>query len=246
MREYTAAKNTHTVKLCLLTQLAVFIDILPSYRIRSLTDKEKTTRVTKDLLQQRDQEQKLLTHYHSFIQSLDRIAKSHTSNALKANEASNTLDISVMLVCVRCMTELLRRCWHFNFSEILVKFVINRSSLILPPHPTIPSDACITLCTAAVAHTFQADLDGKVSHEIVFAIHDVVKNHQLKVKPHILECLLSLSLSVSCGKPVPKKDMRSKRKKTIEKAQLELEREIKEANGAFLAEEKQRMVRLFP
>ncbi|KAF9980341.1 hypothetical protein BGZ65_005212, partial [Modicella reniformis] len=60
-------------KLAMLTQLAVYKDILPGYRIRPLTDKEKGVTVSKEVAKLRDYEQSLLQNYQSYLQSLEKI-----------------------------------------------------------------------------------------------------------------------------------------------------------------------------
>lgn len=63
-------------KLALLSELAVFKDIAPGYRIRPLTDAEKTAKVTKDVLRQRDYEETLLSLYQTYLKTLESEIKS--------------------------------------------------------------------------------------------------------------------------------------------------------------------------
>ena len=54
-------------KLTFLSQLAVFKDIIPGYRIRALTEKEKAEKVSQMVQHTRDWEQGLVGVYQSYL-----------------------------------------------------------------------------------------------------------------------------------------------------------------------------------
>lgn len=58
-------------KLAILSQLAVFKDILPGYRIRALTDTEKAEKVSQMVARTREWEQGLVGVYQSYLQTLE-------------------------------------------------------------------------------------------------------------------------------------------------------------------------------
>lgn len=58
-------------KLALLSQLAVFLDILPGYRIRPLTDQEKSEKVSQQVARTREWEQGLVGVYQSYLRILE-------------------------------------------------------------------------------------------------------------------------------------------------------------------------------
>ena len=58
-------------KLAILSQLAVFKDIIPGYRIRALTEKEKSEKVSQMVARTRDWEQGLVSVYQSYLRSLE-------------------------------------------------------------------------------------------------------------------------------------------------------------------------------
>lgn len=62
-------------KLAILSQLAVFKDILPGYRIRELTEKEKAEKVSQLVARQREWEQGLVISYQAYLRLLDRELK---------------------------------------------------------------------------------------------------------------------------------------------------------------------------
>lgn len=58
-------------KLAILSQVAVFTDIIPGYRIRSLTDQEKSEKVGQAIARLREWEQGLVGVYQKFLQLLE-------------------------------------------------------------------------------------------------------------------------------------------------------------------------------
>jgi nucleolar complex protein 3 len=58
-------------KLAILSQLAVFKDIIPGYRIRALTDKEKSEKISQMVARTRDWEQGLVVVYQSYLRLLE-------------------------------------------------------------------------------------------------------------------------------------------------------------------------------
>jgi nucleolar complex protein 3 len=53
----------------------VFKDIIPGYRIRSLTDKEKAEKVSQMVMRTREFEQGLVSNYQNYLKMLDAEVK---------------------------------------------------------------------------------------------------------------------------------------------------------------------------
>jgi nucleolar complex protein 3 len=64
----------------MLSQLAVFKDIIPGYRIRLLTDHEKAEKVTQAVMRTREWEQGLVAAYQKFLTNADAEIKGKTVN----------------------------------------------------------------------------------------------------------------------------------------------------------------------
>lgn len=62
-------------KIAVLSAQAVFKDIIPGYRIRALTDKEKAEKVSQMVQRTRDFEQGLVNVYQSYLQILETEVK---------------------------------------------------------------------------------------------------------------------------------------------------------------------------
>lgn len=54
-----------------MSQLAVFKDVIPGYRIRALTDKEKAEKVSQMVQRTRDWEQGLVGIYQAYLRNLE-------------------------------------------------------------------------------------------------------------------------------------------------------------------------------
>lgn len=63
-------------QLAIVSQLAVFKDIIPGYRIRSLTDAEKAEKVSQVVARTREWEQGLVSVYQTYLRGLETEVKS--------------------------------------------------------------------------------------------------------------------------------------------------------------------------
>ena len=67
----TVSNDVVIRKLAFLSQLAVFKDVIPGYRIRALTDKEKAEKVSQMVQRTRDWEQGLVGIYQAYLRNLE-------------------------------------------------------------------------------------------------------------------------------------------------------------------------------
>jgi nucleolar complex protein 3 len=119
-------------KLAILSQLAVFKDIIPGYRIRSLTDKEKSEKVSQMVARTRDWEQGLVLIYQSYLRSLEvelkgkivYLSLSHTHSLLTILVAKSELTE----VALQCICTLAQEVTHFNFRVNLMTCIVARLS----------------------------------------------------------------------------------------------------------------------
>lgn len=75
LREVSEDRNVTIQKLALATQLAVYKDIIPGYRIRPLTDEEQKAKVTKEVKKLRGFEQSLVSSYQAYVENLAKISR---------------------------------------------------------------------------------------------------------------------------------------------------------------------------
>jgi len=68
---YTSDADSTLVRLSIVSLTAVFVDIVPGYRIRLPTEKELQVKVSKQVAAQRKFESTLLHDYQKFLQCLE-------------------------------------------------------------------------------------------------------------------------------------------------------------------------------
>ncbi|KAG6879515.1 hypothetical protein C0992_001848 [Termitomyces sp. T32_za158] len=164
-------------KLSILSQLAVFKDIIPGYRIRALSDKEKAEKVSQMVARTRDWEQGLVTTYQTYLRLLEEEIKAR----------SDLANIALESVCA-----LLKEAPHFNFRVNLMSCIVARLS-------KKSWDSSCELCLDTLIHVFRDDLTGVVSLEIVRLLNRMIKEKRFNVRPEVLSCLLHLRLKTELG-----------------------------------------------
>ncbi|KAK2466949.1 hypothetical protein APHAL10511_001207 [Amanita phalloides] len=159
-------------KLAILSQLAIFKDIVPDYRIRQLTEKEASEKVSQMVARLRDWEQGLVAAYQNYLRCLEAELKAQS-------DLSET--------ALKCMCALLTDLTHFNFRVNLMACIIGQLSR---RSWTETSEMCLN-CLNSV---FRADVTGVASLEIVRILNRMIKERRLQVNPNVLSCLLNLRL----------------------------------------------------
>ncbi|KAF5380844.1 hypothetical protein D9615_003924 [Tricholomella constricta] len=164
-------------KMAILSQLAVFKDIIPGYRIRALTEKEKAEKVSQMVARTRDWEQGLVTVYQNYLRSLEAELKART----------DLVDIVLKSMCT-----LLVEVTHFNFRVNLMSCIVARLS-------KRSWDKSSDLCLNTLIRVFREDLTGVASLEVVRLLNRMVKEKRFNIHPEVLSCLLHLRLKTELG-----------------------------------------------
>lgn len=227
-------------KLALLTQLAIYKDIIPGYRIRPLTEAEEEQKVSKDVKKLREYEKSLLTNYEQYLKDLTVL-----TSKKKAEE-----DPALSLVATKCLCELLVSKTHFNFRlEIMVSLVTRMS--------TVQWNEGADLCRKALIEVFENDESGKYSLDAVKMITRMVKSKSYIVSENAINLFLHLRLKDEMvpeaskknddevvGKKRKNKDkpfLTKKAKKALKETK-EIEKEFREAEAVVSKEEKEKNV----
>ncbi|EJD06019.1 nucleolar complex-associated protein 3 [Fomitiporia mediterranea MF3/22] len=164
-------------RLAILSQLAVFKDIVPGYRIRPLTDKEKAEKVSQIVQRTRDFEQGLVSVYHAYLRVLEAELKAKSELAESA---------------LQCICQLLSDLTHFNFRVNLMTVVVARLSRKV-------WDESSELCLKTLTFVFRTDTIGQASLEIVRLLNRMIKERHFNVHPNVMFCLLDLRLKTELG-----------------------------------------------
>ncbi|KAL3918195.1 MAG: hypothetical protein SGILL_004351, partial [Bacillariaceae sp.] len=105
--------NDHYIAtLSIMSLLAIFKDILPSYRIRQQTDLEREGRVSRETKALWDYERSLLTYYQQYLKILE--------NTWEQGQTQPSAPSRPAITSMLALCELLKNAYHFNFrSNIL-------------------------------------------------------------------------------------------------------------------------------
>ena len=216
--------DENTARLAMLSLLAVFRDVLPSYRIRLPTEAERTVRVTKDVKKLWDYERNLLTHYQSYLKLLERTWSSGSGSGEGNN---NTAAVGALAVtAIMCLCELLKSAPHFNFRSniltVVVKQMNNRNC-----------EEVSAACCGAVNKIFSTDVQGEIALEASRLVAKMVKDRNFSVRPEVLRTLLALPLRVHEDEAQAAKLAAEAKKKRRRKDRetAEIEDEMKEGDA---------------
>lgn len=167
-------------KLALATQLAVYKDAIPGYRIRPISEVDQTENVSKDVRKLRAFEQTLVSCYQAYIQDLARTARPPPSDPSESKQGMASVAIS-------CACALLLAVSHFNFRGELLKILVAKLC-------SRKVDPDFIKCREAIENLFRADDDGTSSLDAVGLITKMVKAHNYQVDESVLNTFLHLRL----------------------------------------------------
>jgi nucleolar complex protein 3 len=239
------AENVTVKKLALATQVAIFRDLIPGYRIRPLSEEAMGERVSKDVKKLRGFEQRLVTGYQAYVGHLAKLAKSSGS---KQEQTA-----SLATVAISCVCSLLTAVPHFNFRGELLKIIVGKLS-------TRRVDADFVRCREALETLFEGDEDGNASLEAVTMLTKMMKGKNYHFDQSVLDTFLHLRLlsefsqkasynsvdkaedtRINGKRMKPKREFRTKRLRKDLKEKKAIEKEFKEADAAVSHEERDRM-----
>ncbi|KAG2204835.1 hypothetical protein INT47_004110 [Mucor saturninus] len=235
LRSIYRDRNVTVKKLALLTQLAVYKDIIPGYRIRPLTAVEEEVQVSRDIKKMREYEKSLLANYELYLKDL---------NVLLSRKKTEE-DASLAFVATRCLCELLIAKTHFNFRLEIMVAVVTRMS-------TIKWNEAAQLCSETLITIFENDVSGRSSLDAVKMIIRMVKSKGYAINENVINVFLHLRLkdemahnySASNNEEVGQKRknnhkpfMTKKARKTLKETK-EIEKEFQEAEAVVSKEEK--------
>ncbi|GAA5983896.1 hypothetical protein JCM11641_006414 [Rhodosporidiobolus odoratus] len=165
--------------MAMVSLLAVFIDIVPGYRIRALTDAEKEVQVSQLVARQREWENGLVATYKRFLELC---------------EAEVTENSPIASAALHCLCTLVREKADFNFSVNIMDTVVKRLG-------RKGWDEGHQQCLDAVVHLFQHDTTTEATNSLhlVRLITRLVRARAFAVRPEVISCLLNLRLKDELG-----------------------------------------------
>ncbi|EDL41810.1 nucleolar complex associated 3 homolog (S. cerevisiae) [Mus musculus] len=232
-------------KLVIISLMELFKDITPSYKIRPLTEAEKSTKIRKETQKLREFEEGLVSQYKFYLENLEQIVKDWKQRKLKkSNVVSLKAYKGLAEVAVKSLCELLVALPHFNFHNNIIVLIV--------PLMNDGSKPVSEMCCEAVKKLFKQDKLGQASLGVIKVISGFVKGRNYEVRPEMLKTFLCLRIKeVEVKKDTedinkPKRFMTFKEKrKTLsrmqrkwKKAEEKLERELREAEASESTEKK--------
>ena len=228
--------------LALMTQLAVYKDVIPGYRIRPLTEEAQKEQLSKEVRKLRQYEQSLVTGYQSYVKELSRCARLPPSVGGRGQS-------SLSSVAVTCACTLVTSVPHFNFRGDLLRILVGKLS-----KRTIDEDG--VKCIEALETLFRDDEEGRPTQEAVSLLAKMMKVREFQIQESVVNLFLSLRLlSEFSGKasydavdaPVVQKqkkkqrEFRTKRERKAVKERKALEKDMDQADAMVNHEETERM-----
>jgi nucleolar complex protein 3 len=210
--------DEYIATLAIMSLLAIFQDVLPSYRIRQQTEIERQSKISRETKTLWDYERNLLTHYQQFLHVLEKAWEQGQSQPQNPSRVAITSMLS--------MCELLKSAYHFNFrSNILVVVVRQMNNRYC--------DQVSESCCRAVEYVFEKDTQGEVAMEAARHVAKLVKDYRGILRPGVVRSFAKLPLRVHVDEAEAAKLAAAanakKRKKDRELA--EIESELKESSG---------------
>ncbi|KAJ1999474.1 hypothetical protein GGI04_004557 [Coemansia thaxteri] len=189
LHQISESEDARVRRLGLLTQLGVYCDVLPGYRIRALTEKEKQMKVTKEVRAQRMHEEALVTSYGAYLRQLFAAAKS----ALRVFGDANA-DVETGAVAARALGELVNAHPHFNFRRDILAALVD---LYVQPSSRISMEAFAPVARTArlaVLRLFRSDASGEYALDAVLLAAKRIKRLSYRVDASALRPWLHLRL----------------------------------------------------
>ncbi|KAH6569347.1 hypothetical protein BASA50_009879 [Batrachochytrium salamandrivorans] len=240
LHRISKTSDSRIIKLALLTELTVFKDIIPGYRIRKLSEKELSAQVSKEVKRLRQYEESLLGSYQIYLQHLEDLV----SNICSSDDNS-----SIPGVALLCLCDLLKSVPHFNFR-------LNIMTVVMSSLQRVKIPALIDACCDSFDDLLRGDVSGEASLDAVKLISKFAKKtHQ--IRPRIIKTFLSLRLldelqvesdgGIRKSHPSKKRKLHgqvpyvSKKMRKINRAHAEVDEELHEAEATVDRAERQKL-----
>ncbi|KAI4205564.1 MAG: hypothetical protein LQ350_000343 [Teloschistes chrysophthalmus] len=241
-----ASPNLTIKTLALATQLAIYKDVIPDYRIRPLGDTDGSEKLSKDVRKLRAFEQALVGNYQNYVKELAKCAKT-------SNETPSEAAASVATVAISCACTLLLAVPHFNFRGDLIKILVDKLA-----GKRIDGD--FTKCLETLEQLFREDDDGDPSLDGVSQLTKMMKARDYRIEETVLNTFLHLRLlselssrgsqnridrstseTTDGKKPKFKKEFRTKKQRKMLKERKVVEKEFQEADAIASHKERERL-----
>lgn len=217
-RPHKNGDDDYIATLGVMSLLALFKDILPSYRIRLATDAERAGKITKETKELWDYERAMLTNYQHYLQLLEKQWERGQNGKAEPSRLAMTSMIS--------LCELLKTAYHFNFRSNILTMVVRQMN-------NRQCEKISDSCCQAVEHIFQKDVQGEVAMEAARLVAKLIKDYKGVLRPAVVRTFAKLPLRVHVDEAQAAKlaTKANAKKRKRDKDLSEIESELKESSG---------------
>uniref|UniRef100_A0A915B6G7 NOC3-like protein n=1 Tax=Parascaris univalens TaxID=6257 RepID=A0A915B6G7_PARUN len=172
-------------KLATASVVEIFVDIIPGYAIRSLSEDERSQKMKKETKKLQEFESTLLRYYSRFLQFLE---KNVTKLLPKTNVTleENTFTYTLAMLSLRSLSKLLISASHFNFSTNIISLLVRLT--------TSKYETVIEECCEALSELFAADVSLRNSAYGARAIAAIVNEKKCDISPKLLSTFLRMNI----------------------------------------------------
>uniref|UniRef100_A0A914KIY8 NOC3-like protein n=1 Tax=Meloidogyne incognita TaxID=6306 RepID=A0A914KIY8_MELIC len=174
-------------KLSTATLSEVFVNILPGYKIHTLTEVEKGQKMKKETKRLASFEQLLLQYYVKYLKFCEKTANKLFSTKI---DHQNNLSFSAQfgILCGKCLCLLLEKCSHFNYASNIISCL---ARLSLCKCKNLLDSIC-----SAFSTMFADDCSLQISLNGVKAISKLVEKKKAYVPAQLISTLLFLNIKL--------------------------------------------------
>ena len=172
-------------KLALVTQLSVFKDIIPEYRIRESPLAED--KLSKDVKMLREYEKALFSAYSQYVHLLEDLCGGKGDQREQSENLGSSEDHLVRETAYICTCRLLEAVAHFNLRQRVMRIIIKRVS-------KRTNDSIYSRCLQSLKTLFGKDENGYASLEAVRMLVNAITETGYRVRTEVIELFLSLRL----------------------------------------------------
>lgn len=224
--QQTNDSEQYTAQLAIMSLLAIFIDILPSYRIRVPTAQEMAVKVSKETKKVWDYESALLHHYQQFLKLLEKTWDKQKQKNGRNGDGQGGAVSAISVAAIVSLAELLKSAFHFNFRSNLLAVVTRHMN-------NQQSDSVRKACCDSIVFVFANDAQGDVALEAARLVAKVIKDRNLKVHSDVLRTFVALPLRVHVDEAVAAKlaTQANSKKRKRDRETADIEAELKEGHA---------------
>ncbi|CAH8544574.1 unnamed protein product [Schistosoma haematobium] len=227
--------------LVIASLCVVFRDVLPAYRIRPATEKEKSQPTKKETRKIWYYEEHLLLSYRKYTELLRVILRDKCLDMKSPRlKIYSKLDWNEneKLTAIRCVCQLLESHPDFNYSKELIE--------VLPPYLNITRTQVSSLIIKTLNNMFENDADRDVTLTICRTIHRFCRSKSYKVGVSVIKALSCVSITEverheEEGKPKLDRRLRSRRERKESKMERKLQKEMAETQSLQTREKRLKM-----